>query len=99
MPSNICLATFTSQGVVAYTAAMPSSKAMRIIWTLSLLALAANTARKVFQDPEAVPFFAAAVGAAVTVGAVGSCVALILVGLRRFSERKGPSPGAPRLLD
>jgi hypothetical protein len=60
---------------------------MRIFWVVIFLISVVNGVR-VLQDAEAVRFFAVAIGALVVVGAVGSCVALILVGLRRFSERK-----------
>jgi hypothetical protein len=66
---------------------MSSSNVARGFWALILLISVANGVR-VLQDPEAVRFFAVAIGALVAVGAVGSCVALILVGLRRFSERE-----------
>jgi hypothetical protein len=68
------------------TAAMPSSKVMRVFLGLMLLLSLANMVR-VLQQPQALRFFAVAIVVAATVGAVGSVVALIIVAVRRLSSR------------
>jgi hypothetical protein len=65
---------------------MPSSKVMRVLWGLLLLAMVANAIR-VLQDPEALRFFAVAIVVLVGVSAVGAVVALILTAVRRLSNR------------
>ena len=63
---------------------------MRGFLGLVLLNSVANTI-EVLRDPEALRFFGLVLVAAAVVGAVGSVVALILVGARRLSAAEANS--------
>jgi membrane associated rhomboid family serine protease len=74
----------TSQSGGAYTAAMPSSRVMRVFLGLVVLNSVINVIT-VVRDPDALRFLGVVLVAAAVVGAVGSVVALILVAARRLS--------------